>query len=388
MMHVQILGSRGVPSRHGGFETFAQDLSLYLVERGHRVTVYCQEGPGETASEDVWNGVRRIHIPASEGAKGTVAFDWKCVLHSIREPGIALTLGYNTAVFSLLYRLTGHKNVMNMDGLEWKREKWSPTAKAWLMLNEWLGARFAHHLIADHPVIAEHLEAHTRVSRISVIPYGSEPMGDVDPTPLQQFGLQPKSYYLLIARPEPENSILEIVKGFSVRSRNAPLVVLGTYDPDRLPYHSAVLKEAGPDIRFLGAIYDRPVVAALRRFAKAYIHGHRVGGTNPSLVEALAAGNPIIAHANVFTRWVAGDAGIYFKSAEEIDAVIERLEVDPALLNQMETASLKRHQAAFSQLLALSRYEELLQRFAPALPAEDGAGMARNHRATGGQRGL
>lgn len=363
-MHVQILGTRGIPSRHGGFETFAQDLSLFLLERGHRVTVYCQAEAAEAQREDLWHGVRRIHIPAAAGVAGTIFFDWKCVLHSCRERGVALTLGYNTAIFSLLYRLIGHPNLMNMDGLEWKRDKWSLPAKVWLMLNEWAGARLANHLIADHPAIARHLARHTRQSRISVIPYGSVTTTDLDPALVVEYGVEPKGYYLLIARPEPENSILEIISGFSARERSSQLVVLGNYNPQGSSYHATVVKSAGTHIKFLGPIYDRTIVAALRFHSKGYIHGHRVGGTNPSLVEALAAGNPILAHDNVFTRWVAGDAGLYFKTASDLDVLITKLESQPELLGTLQDASVRRHRTAFSQLVVLSSYESLLERFA------------------------
>src|SRR5277367_6674133 len=105
MMHVQILGTRGIPSLHGGFETFAHDLALFLTERGHKVSVYCQANSSESQREDIWCGVRRVFIPAGDGALGTIGFDWKSALHASREDGIALTLGYNTAIFSALYRI-------------------------------------------------------------------------------------------------------------------------------------------------------------------------------------------------------------------------------------------------------------------------------------------
>src|SRR6185312_4070041 len=141
MLEVSILGTRGVPANHGGFETFAQDLSLYLVDRGHRVTVYCQASADEGHSEDEWNGVRRVLIPAPTGPVGTMKFDLAAVLHSSRRPGVILTLGYNTAIFSLLYRLRRIRSVMNMDGIEWKRDKWRFSERIWLHFNELAGAR-------------------------------------------------------------------------------------------------------------------------------------------------------------------------------------------------------------------------------------------------------
>ena len=128
-MHVLILGTRGIPSKHSGFETFAQDFAVFLRSRNHEVTVYCQVAREEDAREDIWNGIRRVLIPAGSNSLGTMHFDWKSIWHSLHEQGVVLTLGYNTAVFTAVYRLTGMVNIMNMDGIEWKREKWSLPAR-------------------------------------------------------------------------------------------------------------------------------------------------------------------------------------------------------------------------------------------------------------------
>lgn len=366
-MHVLILGTRGVPSRHSGFETFAQDFALFLLSRGHEVTVYCQVAEEEAAREDTWNGVRRVLIPARNGSVGTILFDWKSIRHSLHERGVVLTLGYNTAVFNLLYRFSGIPNIMNMDGIEWKREKWSLPARIWFWLNEWSGARVADHLVADHPEIGRHLSRHTAQNKITVIPYGADPVTSAPVSLIQRYDLSSKGYYLLIARPEPENYILEIVRAYSLRERGLPLVILGTYGPDGTPYQRTVLDAAGPEIHFLGAIFDRAIVKALRFHSRAYFHGHRVGGTNPSLVEALAAGNAVIAHDNRFTRWVAGEGARYFRSGEDIDGIVNSLNADPAQLLAMEEASRKRYRESFTQDKILTAYEELLVQFAPAV---------------------
>jgi glycosyltransferase involved in cell wall biosynthesis len=184
--------------------------------------------------------------------------------------------------------------------------------------------------------------------------------------PVQKYSLSPKGYYLLIARPEPENSILEIVRAYSLRERGVPLVILGNYKREGTRYQNSVLDAAGPEIQFLGAIFDRDVVKSLRFHARAYFHGHRVGGTNPSLVEALAAGNAVIAHDNRFTHWVAGDGARYFRSLDDIDIIVDSLNTNPAQLLGMEAASRKRHREAFTQEKVLTAYENLLLRFAPA----------------------
>src|ERR1700733_4155390 len=229
-MHVLILGTRGVPSMHGGFEAFAQDLALFLRSHDHEVTVYCQVAEVGAVREDTWNGIRRVLIPARMNGIGTMLFDWKAISHSLREKGVVLTLGYNTGVFNMLHRFSNMFNVMNMDGIEWKRDKYSSVTRAWFWFNEWAGARVANHLVADHPEICKHLSRHTAQTKISVIPYGADPVTSAPVGLIKKYSLNPKFYYLLIARAEPENSILEIVRAYSNRPRGLPLVILGNYD--------------------------------------------------------------------------------------------------------------------------------------------------------------
>ena len=357
-----IVGTRGVPAKHGGFETFAEDLSLFLTSRGHDVVVYCQADSAAALAEDTWNGVHRVLVPSGSHAIGTISYDWATTMHCSRRKGVVLTLGYNTAVFSAMYRMHRLPNVMNMDGIEWKRGKWSLPQRAWLWFNEWAGARFAHHLVADHPEIAWHLRRHTRAEKITVIPYGADAVTSAHPALLAPYGLKSKSYYLLIARPEPENSILEIVRAFSTNPAGDPLVVLGNYSGKGNGYRQQVLDSRGERVRFVGAIYDREVVRGLRFHAKAYIHGHRVGGTNPSLVESLAAGNAIIAHDNRFTRWVAGERAKFFKDSRHLEEIVYFLDQNPSELLEMEEASRQRHRGAFEKEKVLLAYEELLLR--------------------------
>ncbi len=380
-----ILGCRGIPARHGGFETFTEDLAHFLVARGHEVTVYCQIDAHREPSEDEWEGIRRVNIPAPIHPLGTIQFDWISTRHASRQPGVVLTLGYNTAILGFLYRLRGVPNVMNMDGIEWKRAKWSRPQRLWLRFNEWAGARLANHLIADHPEIAIHLERHTTPKKITMIPYGADLVNELSAAPLARFGLRSKEYYTLIARPEPENSVLEIVQGHAASGINTPLVVLGDYTGQANEYKRAVQQAAGPNVRFTGAIYDRQVVGALRFHARAYLHGHQVGGTNPSLVEALAAGNAIIAHDNRFSRWVARDAALYFDGPEKLSEIFRFLENAPQKLAELEWNSSRRHLERFTQQKVLPAYEALLLQYeskamgvrrrhlqTPSLPAESG----------------
>jgi len=360
---LRILGTRGVPAAHGGFETFAEYLALYLVHCGWQVTVYCQAHGAEPVWQDEWQGVARVHVPvASTGAASTIVFDWRATRHASRGGELCLTLGYNTACFSALLRLAGVRNVINMDGIEWRRAKWGPVAKLWFWLNEYAGSFLGDHLVADHPDIATHLARAAPRSKITVIPYGAPPLTGLPTAPVLAHGLTPGRYLSLIARPEPENSVLEVVRAFSRRPRGLVLAVLGAYD-DGTPYQRAVKAAAGPEVRFLGAIYDKPVVQALRQHSLAYVHGHQVGGTNPSLVEALGAGNAVIAHDNRFNRWVAADAGCYFSSVDGLDEVFTHLLSDEAALQSLRAAALRRFEAEFTWPAVLQAYETLLLRF-------------------------
>jgi glycosyltransferase involved in cell wall biosynthesis len=363
-MHtLRILGTRGIPAAHGGFETFAERLALHLVSRGWRVVVYCQhEGQG-TISEDLWQGVHRVHVPvAVEGSKATMVFDWIATRHAARAGEPCLTLGYNTAVFCALLRRARVPNVINMDGIEWRRDKWGAFAKVWFWLNEAAGARLGDHLVADHPEIARHLQRWVRSVHITTIPYGADSLHALPEVPVRALGLEPGRYATLIARPEPENTVLEAVQAWSRRPRGALLAVLGHYRDDH-PYHRAVRAAAGPEVRFLGAIYEPAVVQALRLHGLLYVHGHRVGGTNPSLVEALGAGNAIVAHDNPFNRWVAGEAARYFRDADGAARCFDELLAEPAALQALQARARERHAAAFQWADVLARYERLLLRW-------------------------
>jgi glycosyltransferase involved in cell wall biosynthesis len=363
-----IMGTRGVPAVHGGFETFAERLALYLTGKGWLVTVYCQrEANDKLLSKpqiNIWNGVRRIIISTSiDGPLGTIAFDWACVRHAMGEPGLPLVLGYNTALFSVLLRLMGRSMLMNMDGIEWKRAKWGPLAKAWLYLNEWCGALFSSKLIADHPAIADHLAHRRSRKHIVTIAYGADAVTTAPEEPVRAMGLTPKKYFLSIGRIEPENSTLEMISAFVTRKSDCAFVCIGKLEPKHNSYHAAVVAAANGKVIFPGAIYEQTRVQALRFHALAYCHGHTVGGTNPSLVEALGAGNAIIAHDNRFNREVAGEGALYFSDVSSCINAFSRAEVDEVWKNSSREHARQRFVGNYSWATILRQYEELCLSF-------------------------
>ena len=368
---VRMLGTRGVPAAHGGFETAVDNISRHLVTHGWRVVVYCQVAgvPGRRlggpVTEDVWRGVERVLVPAlGDGVASTVRFDVRATRHAARERDLCVTFGYNTALLNVWQRLHRQPLLFNMDGIEWKRERWGPAKRAAFYAQERVACRIADHLIADHPVIADHLATRTRRDRISTIAYGAPVITEAPVGPVEDVGLTPGGFSTVICRPVAENNLLEIVTAFSRRRRDHVLVVLGDLDPAD-PYHARVRDAAGPEVLLAGAVYDPTAIGALRFHSRLYVHGHTVGGTNPSLVEALGAGNPVLAHDNPYNRWVAGPEQRYFRTADDLADHLDALLDDPDGLARMGRAARDRHAAEFTWDVVAGQYEQLLRRFVP-----------------------
>jgi glycosyltransferase involved in cell wall biosynthesis len=364
---VRILGTHGVPAAYGGFETAAENVALFLASRGWRVIVYCQVDGTGPLREDVWNRLERVLIPVNiEGWRGTSKFDLMSIRHAAEFGDLCLTFGYNTAIFNLLQRIKGIPNVINMDGIEWSRSRWGFFRQAILYTNERIACFVGNHLIADHPEIEKFLLTRAPSRKVTTITYGAHPVSDAPVAAVVSHGLEPGRYMTLICRPIPENSILELVRGFSRKPRGYKLALLGDYTPDSDSYHRQVLDAASDEVIFLGPIYDRDQVGALRFHSAMYLHGHTVGGTNPSLVEAMAAGNPVVAHDNPYNRWVAQDAAVYFSTEQDVSDQLDRLLACPAQLEQMHVASLRRHEEEFTWEHVAGQYEQLLLRHLPS----------------------
>jgi glycosyltransferase involved in cell wall biosynthesis len=357
---VRILGTHGVPAAYGGFETAAENIALVLRDRGWRVVVYCQELGSGPIRYDEWNGIERVTISVPrEGWLGTSQFDLLSIKHAARYRDVCLTLGYNTAIFNVLQRIKGIPNVINMDGIEWSRSRWGLFRQSILWTNERIACWVGNELIADHPEIHDYLLTRAKASKITMITYGAHAITEAPTEPVTDRGLQPGKYLTLICRPIPENNLLELVQGFSRSERGVKLAILGDYDRSD-EYHRLVLDAASDEVVFLGAVFDTAAVQSLRLHSLGYLHGHTVGGTNPSLVEAMAVGNPVIAHDNPYNRWVAQDAALYFADTADADAQITELLDNTALRNSLGNASRRRHAEEFTWEHVAGQYESLL----------------------------
>jgi len=324
-MNIAIIGTRGVPNFYGGFEQFAAYLSKGLVEHGHEVTVY--NSSCHPYQEKSWFGVNIIHCKDPEDKIGTIGqfiYDLNCIRDTRkRKFDIILQLGYTSS--SVWGRLLPRKKTIittNMDGLEWKRTKYNKYVQRFLKYAEKLAVKYSDYLIADSIGIQSYLKsAYDKHSLY--IPYGADAFHDPDISFLSDFRLLPFKYNMLIARLEPENSIEMILDGVVRSGSELPFIVVGKLNT---PFGHHLLKKfkRHANIRFVDGIYDIVILNNLRYFANLYFHGHTVGGTNPSLLEAMASQSLICAHQNIFNHSILGEDAFYFSNANEVAELIKQ----------------------------------------------------------------
>jgi glycosyltransferase involved in cell wall biosynthesis len=331
-LRVAILGTKGIPASYGGFETFAEQLAVRLVERGHQVTVYA-EADGPAPADAFHQGVRiRFQRRPPWGPASVLAYDCASLWDARRGYDLVYMLGYGAAWACWWPRIFGTPVWINVDGLEWARSKWGRAARAYLRCMEWLSTKTATRLIADAEAIAQRVRSvYPRSVPTSFIAYGAQQVAvhDVDVQALSEWGLTPGGYLLVVARPEPENHVLEIIQGYLLHGGPLPLVIVGSVT-GTTPYQRQLQSLACDRVRLVGGVYDAPKLLSLRVHAAAYLHGHSVGGTNPSLLEAMACGSLVIAHDNPFNREVAQDVADYFQTPAQMAECLRRLSARPA----------------------------------------------------------
>ena len=329
-MKIAIIGSRGIPAHYGGFETFAQELAPRLVEMGHDVTVYCRAGYTGDPPPASFKGVRLIHTPYLRNRSlETPSHELSSIFDSLRRGfDVYYFLGTRSSILYLLLRLAGRKVVVHTDGIEWKRRKWGRVGRAYLKASEWIAARLAARvLVTDAEAMRRYyLERYGRDSRC--IPYGAPTPDEVDLSTLASWGLERGGYHMVVCRLEPENNVDVIIREFVASGSERTLIIVGSTNY-RTPYHRRLRALATSQVRFLGAVYGADL-EALRSGAFAYIHGHEVGGTNPSLLEAMGCGNSVLALDTEFDREVLAGTGYLWTGASgSLAGLIDRVESSP-----------------------------------------------------------
>ena len=319
-MKIGILGTRGIPNNHGGFEQFAEYLSKGLVEQGHDVVVY--NGSDHPFKDHTLSGVKIIRKWNPENLFGTFAqflFDLLCILDS-RKRGfdIILQLGYTSSSVFFNLHPKSSEVVTNMDGLEWKRSKYHPLIRKFLKFSERRAIRKSDFLVSDSIGIKDYLKKNYSIES-EYIAYGSEVAGQFDDNIFNELKLQKVSYDLLIARMEPENNIEMVIQGHLNCPTSNNLIVVGGL---KTPYAKYLLsKYTNGKIIFVGGIYNREKLDALRYESALYFHGHSCGGTNPSLLEAMGSNTLICAHENIFNKSILNENALYFKSVQDVENI-------------------------------------------------------------------
>lgn len=313
-MKIGIIGTRGIPNEYGGFEQFAMYFAEYLAQQNIEVTVY--NSSNHPYKDRSWKGVTIRHIYDPEHRIGTVGqfiYDFLSILDSRKRAfDIIFQLGYtSSSIWGWLFPKKA-KIITNMDGLEWKRTKYSKPVQGFLKMAEKWAVKQSHALISDSIGIQTYLKKKYQAES-SFIPYGATVFTNAKEEVLDNYGLKPFSYNLIIARLVPENNIEVIIKGHLEYNKHL-LCVIGNVNTK---YGSFLLEKYGNQVRFLSAIYDIDILNNLRYYSNFYFHGHSVGGTNPSLLEAMACSCVIVAHDNDFNKSVLDKNAYYFK--QEID---------------------------------------------------------------------
>ncbi len=315
--HIAILGSVGVPANYGGFETLAEHLVRYHAAAGRpeRLSVFCS-GPAYSSHPRRFETADLIYSPFRANGASSVLYDASTLRQAIRQKvDIALMLGVSGAmVFPFLPR-GRTKIVTHMDGLEWRRGKWSGPAKAILKRSEALAVRHSDAVIADHPAIAAHLWQGHGVTP-EVIAYGGDhaTQAPVGASALPE-GL-PDDYALALCRIVPENNPEMILQAFD--ACQSPLVFVGNWNDSRFGRKLRARFADRPHLRLLDPVHAPDLRYAIRRRARAYVHGHSAGGTNPALVEMMHLGLPILAFDCVFNRQTTRDAAAYFGDGADL----------------------------------------------------------------------
>jgi glycosyltransferase involved in cell wall biosynthesis len=343
-MRVAIMGARSLPGRYGGWDTIVTELGPRLVERGYSVAVYCQPRYAAAREQDWYRGVRVVYVPAlSQRSLEALSHEAASMVHaSLHRYDAVYVLGLRaTPVWALAPGLR-KKLFFNTDGFDWRRRKWGPMAQRYLRWSERVGVRICgDRLICDNQAVASYFRS-TYAVEPAFIPNGASVVAEADPTPLAKYGLEAEGYFLVVARIEPENNVDAALDAFAQLKTNKTLVIVGgtNFQSD---YLDDLRARAPANARFLGAIYDRQDLTSLYWHSFAYIHGHEVGGTNPALLEAMAARCRILAHDVVYNREVLGDAGLYWKpGGADLRVRLEELLAGDAAIDRMRDVAVTR----------------------------------------------
>jgi glycosyltransferase involved in cell wall biosynthesis len=358
-MRIAIFGSRGIPHTYGGAEAFLEELAPRLAERGHRVTVYCRSSLFENRPRQ-YRGVNLIYLPSIETkVLGTPTHTLACMLNLLVRPvDVFLVLNIVNGFHCILPRLLGKTFAINVDGVDWKRGKWGRLARRYFYLNaKWIGKICPQGVITDATEM-QRIYQDEFGTRSTCIAYGANIETSENPEAVRQYGLEPLQYYLIASRMVSENNPDLIVEAFEKLKTKKLLAVAGGVNY-RSEFVRKLQQTRDPRIKFLGHVGNAAHVKELHCNAYAYVHGHSLGGTNPSLLKALGYGNCIVALNTPFNREVLEGYGIMFeRDVEDLRRQLQAVEDDPGRAARFRRQAPERIRQAYTWNHITDQYEE------------------------------
>ena len=358
-LRIAILGTRGIPNHYGGFEHISEYVSEGLVKRGHAVTVY--NSHNHPYSESSWNGVEIRHCFDPEyllGQSGQFIYDFNCLMDARkRKFDVVLIMGYtSSSVWGSLYP-SESTIITNMDGLEWKRSKYSAPVQQFLKYAEELAVRYSEYYISDSLIIKAYLRDKYDIDS-KYIPYGADLFSEEEREQVDNSEALKEDYFLLMARMEPENNIETILEGFNNSNSPRKFKFLGDTGNRFGKFITHKFKNDSR-IEFKGAIFEPGKVRALQNNSYLYFHGHSVGGTNPSLLEAMASEALIAAHNNPFNKSVLHSDAFYFSDQNDVRTLVETVQ-HKEIEKVMVRNNLHKIKYQFNWEKIIDQYEEFI----------------------------
>lgn len=368
------MGTRGVPARYGGFETAVEEIGAGLVELGHEVTVYCRK---PQAGPESYRGMRRVVLPAlHRRALETLSHGGVSALHALRDrPDVAVVFNAANAPWVAAMRAARLPVALHIDGNDGKRAKWKGAGQRYYAVATRWGVHAASEVIVDSGAMKAETDAHYGVDS-TLIAYGATrtALSDLElGTLLSPLGLTPDRYHLIVARFEPENQVCEMIRGFQKSGSRLPLVVVG-FAGYPGAYSASIEEEATGDdrIRLLGAVWDQRLLDALFTGCTSYLHGHSLGGTNPSLLRAMVHGAPVVGYECVYNRETTGGAALWFTDPGCVGTQVERAEAERSMMRELGARGRARAELQYRWSDIALQYDEMLRRLAArgAVPSE------------------
>jgi len=366
-MKIAIVGSRGVPANYGGFETFAEEISINLSKNyGYSLSVVCDANQRKlNRNLKEYRGVKLLYSKYSK-SKNPLLFYYDSIKRAVLDSDIIYSCGPAGGVFAYLVHKNGKVLITNPDGLNWKRAKWNRLVRLAFRSFEFMSAKFSDYIACDSYGIETHIKSSYRVDNTFVIEYGAYPNpyidrigGDIKNT-LDKYNLTPFSYHLVVSRLEPENHIDTIIRGYLFSKRKYPLIVIGAIKDTK--YIRYLQSLSNGSVIFLGGVYDKRELQIIRANALDYLHGHSVGGTNPSLLEAMASRNLCICHDNIFNREVVGECGLFFRDERDINNYLNLIELNPIKFKRLQREAYKKIISYYNWDFISHRYHSIFKK--------------------------